>query len=281
MTPDELRARLREAGLEPYADALVGLARPSIRLNPTSPPTDESPGMTALGGEPDLQETADWPRFRDAPLSFIAQVNLADVTSHDMGGLLPTCGLLSFFYESSQSIWGFDPADRGGWAVLFTPVGVPLAHRAAPSGVPNDARYGRRGLRVEAETTYAPWELAEVATLGLSRDELFAYAEALGDVDDLPVHRLLGHPQPIQGDMQLECQLVSNGLYCGDSSGYSDPRADVLRAGAVDWRLLLQIDSDDDAGMMWGDVGRIYYWMRRDDLAARAWDAAWLTLQCS
>jgi uncharacterized protein YwqG len=281
MTPDELRARLSEAGLEPYADALVGLARPSIRLNPTSPPTDDGPGTTALGGEPDLPETTDWPRFRDVPLSFVAQVNLADVTSLDMGGLLPTSGLLSFFYESSQSVWGFDPADRGGWAVLFTPAGVPIAHRAAPSGIPNDARYGRRGLRVDAETTYAPWEFAEVASLGLSRDELFAYAQALGDGEDLPVHRLLGDPQPIQGDMQLECQLVSNGLYCGDPSGYSDPRADVLRHGAVDWRLLLQIDSDDDAGMMWGDVGRIYYWMRRDDLAARAWDAAWLILQCS
>jgi hypothetical protein len=31
--------------------------------------------------------------------------------------------------------------------------------------------------------------------------------------------------------------------------------------------LLLQVDSDDDAGMMWGD-GRIYYWIRRENLIA-------------
>jgi uncharacterized protein YwqG len=33
--------------------------------------------------------------------------------------------------------------------------------------------------------------------------------------------------------------------------------------------------------MSWGLGGRIYYWMRRDDLAARRFDAAWCILQCS
>ena len=30
-----------------------------------------------------------------------------------------------------------------------------------------------------------------------------------------------------------------------------------------------------------GDVGRIYYWMPSEDLAARRFDRAWLILQCS
>jgi len=33
--------------------------------------------------------------------------------------------------------------------------------------------------------------------------------------------------------------------------------------------LLLQIDSEDDAGMMWGDVGRLYWWMKKDELTRR------------
>jgi uncharacterized protein YwqG len=51
-------------------------------------------------------------------------------------------------------------------------------------------------------------------------------------------------------------------------------------AAAAEWRLLLQIDSEQDAGMLWGDVGRIYYWIRARDLAARHLDQAWLILQC-
>ena len=80
--------------------------------------------------------------------------------------------------------------------------------------------------------------------------------------------------------MQLECQLVSNGLYCGNPSGYEGPRAEALREGAAAWRLLLQVDSEDDVGMMWGDAGRLYYWIRDEDLAAQNWDASWLILQC-
>ena len=64
----------------------------------------------------------------------------------------------------------------------------------------------------------------------MSRDEVFAYAD-LFDREDATIHRLLGHPDPVQGDMQVECQLVTNGLHCGDSTGYQDPRAKELRAG--------------------------------------------------
>ncbi len=98
-------------------------------------------------------------------------------------------------------------------------------------------------------------------------------------------HRMLGYSQPNQeGDMRLECQLVSNGLYCGDGSGYIDPRADALAAGASDWRLLLQIDTDDTEGSGpgwgWVDCGRLYLMIRNEDLRAQTFDRSWLILQC-
>ena len=81
--------------------------------------------------------------------------------------------------------------------------------------------------------------------------------------------------------MRLESQLVTNGIYVGDSSGYEDPRAGELESGADDWRLLFQLDSDEDRlGVMWGDVGRLYFWMREEDLRGRRFDAAWTILQC-
>lgn len=67
---------------------------------------------------------------------------------------------------------------------------------------------------------------------------------------------------------------------CG-GTGPPDPREAGLRAGASEWRLLLQIDSDDNAGMMWGDVGRLYVWIRRDDLKRRDFSRAWVVLQCT
>jgi len=54
-----------------------------------------------------------------------------------------------------------------------------------------------------------------------------------------------------------------------------------LRAGRSDWRLLLQVASDDAPRMMWGDAGISYYWIRDEDLRERDFDRAWLILQCA
>lgn len=280
MTPEDLRARLLGAGLESYVDALLDLARPAVRLRSAPARADDLPtGTSKLGGRPDLPQPLQWPEGRKGLLSFVVQVNLAEINAFAVDGPLPSSGMLSFFYGVRQGAWGFDPEDRGGWSVIYTPPGEPLVRHDTPDGVRSEERFKLCALRPEAETTFAPSESADVEALGLTFDERIAYGDALGD-EDPPVHRLLGHANPIQGDMQLECQLVSYGLYCGDDTGYDDPRAAILAPGAQDWRLLMQIDSDDHAEMMWGDLGRIYYWMRNEDLAAGAWEGTWLVLQC-
>jgi hypothetical protein len=108
------------------------------------------------------------------------------------------------------------------------------------------------------------------------------------------LHRLLGYPDLVQNPMELECELESHGVphLAAYPESVSDPRADVtpeqaaraaaLRPGARDWCLLLQVDSlPDDHAMMWGDVGRIYYWIRRQDLARCDFTNVWFVLQCS
>ena len=282
LSADELQARLAAAGLQRHVEALLGLAAPSVRLRPRPVEGEELPvGSTKLGGRPDLAPFSSWPSRAGAPQSFVAQLNLADTASlGSQRAVLPSAGLLVFFYDTEQRAWGFDPADQGAWQVSFIEPGLPLVRTDFPANLPEHGRYQEVQLAGEHEVTYAPWESFAVDQLGLSRDERFAYAEAFGDREAV-IHRLLGHPDPVQGDMQLECQLASNGIYCGNASGYRDPRVPTLRPGAAAWRLLLQIDSDDAAGMMWGDVGRIYYWMHTEDLAARRFDRAWLVLQCS
>ena len=58
--------------------------------------------------------------------------------------------------------------------------------------------------------------------------------------------------------MELEAQLASHGVYCGDPAGYESPEAGRLEAGAKDRRLLLQLDSDEHMDVMWGDAGILY-----------------------
>lgn len=45
--------------------------------------------------------------------------------------------------------------------------------------------------------------------------------------------------------------------------------------------LLFQVDSDDRAGMMWGDAGLLYWLIDRKELLRGNFDAAWIEGQCS
>lgn len=72
----------------------------------------------------------------------------------------------------------------------------------------------------------------------------------LGRDDSYSRHRMFGWPEPVQDPMQLECQLVSSGIWSGGPGGYRHPRAVGLAPGAADWLLLLQLDTDDGIGWM-------------------------------
>jgi hypothetical protein len=91
------------------------------------------------------------------------------------------------------------------------------------------------------------------------------------------MNRCLGWPEPIQGDPASEAQLAFNGIYAGTGEAYQREESKRLLAERGTWRQLVQIDSEDAAGMMWGDGGRVHFMMREADLVARAWNQAWLS----
>ena len=50
-----------------------------------------------------------------------------------------------------------------------------------------------------------------------------------------------------------------------------------------DWLLLFQLDSGvtaENFDLMFGDSGSIYFYIRKEDLAARRFDRVWLIQQC-
>ena len=121
-----------------------------------------------------------------------------------------------------------------------------------------------------------------IKTLNLTKSEQDAYYnELFADIDNRVGlhHQFMGHAKPVQSDMQLDCQLVSNGISVGAPDWHTGPRRDALEAGASDWRLLLQVDSDENAGMDWVESGRLYYWITRSSLKSRSFDDVWVMLQ--
>ena len=101
-------------------------------------------GSSRIGGRPDVPSDFVWPTYEGSsydatelkrrPLSFLAQINLRDVAVWDEEHLLPTEGILSFFYELETMQWGFDPKDEGSARVFWFPDSETLA----PADFPDD-----------------------------------------------------------------------------------------------------------------------------------------------
>ena len=263
---------------------ITAAARNAVRLDPKPAGAPLGAGETKFGGRPDLPYGFEWPRFacedgETRPLAFLAQINLADVSAHGAGGLLPETGLLSFFYETETQPWGFTPDDAGSARVYW----FDCAGTLVPTDVPEGAEMlPERGAELCGELTVPAYEELD------SECGYEEYCEAVSllgfDPDAEPAYaRLLGWPELIQGPMEEECERVSRGRDCGTPEGYADgsgaESADIA-AKAREWRLLFCMGSDDD-GAMFGDCVNIYFWMRESDLRERRFEKAHLILQCA
>ena len=52
-------------------------------------------------------------------VSFLCQINLADVKEYDKDGALPSRGMLYFFYDYSSASWGYDPDEQEDARVYY------------------------------------------------------------------------------------------------------------------------------------------------------------------
>jgi uncharacterized protein YwqG len=286
LPPEDVMRIVREAGGEDVARWMAKLARPGIALRRSSPRGGRGVkvGGSKLGGAPDLPAGAAWPAQGDQPLAFLAQLDLAEASGHDRAGLLPRAGLLSFFYDCVEQPWGFDPAHRGSWSVLLTPPEAALVRADVPKGALPEEDGVEGGALAELDVRFEPivtYPDPETCDAEVSEEVFEALSEA--PEADEPLHRLLGHPHVIQSPMEEECQFASNGIYVGDGEirKKDRARAATLEEGAADWILLLQLDTDDDAHWMWGDMGILYFWIRKQDLAAGDFSNVWTILQCT
>jgi uncharacterized protein YwqG len=274
---EEARALLEKYQLTRVAGSIEKGLLPSIRLD-VRPATGEAKkvGGSRLGGWADLPSDFDWPKWDGRPLSFVAQINLSEVSPHDTEKILPASGILHFFYDLEGGPWG-GYEESEGWRVTYFD-----GNTAALQRTPPPRELGKYGVFRECSVEFRPeltfpecepyldWD-------ALNEKEQDQYVEVLFDLQGGDsIHRLLGHAAAIQDpDMQLQCQLYSHNV------DYHDPRRAELEKGKDDWILLLQIDSDARTEMMWGDWGRIYFYVRKQDLQERNFGKVWMILQCT
>lgn len=237
-----------------------------------------------LGGLPYVSSEIEWPRKNNNPLGFIAQLDLSEINKDNIVSWLPNEGRLLFFYDLDEWPWGFDPKDKGGWTVVYENDGDELSIQNPPKDLNKEnVAPNIKYIKATSFLSYPDSQRIDYEEHGLSDDndeEYFDFIEEL--YGDEPHHQVGGFPTPIQNDaMEEECQLASNGLYCGNVDDYNSDKAKELRNQKNDWKLLFQFDSDDDIDAMWGDLGMLYFWIKESDAKKAIFSDAWMVLQCS
>ena len=273
------RGSAEEKGIAEHMEYLNSLRQPALALRKS-----RERRFSRIGGLPNLPEALAWPQWKGKPLAFLCQLDLSDLPSEPRLPEFPRTGCLYFFYDQEQNAWGFDPQDKGSWQVLYVPDKMKdWPQREVPQGLEKNAIYREKPVTFSLVQLYPDWQDSRVQSLELGDRHMEEYLTLRDSVfADQPAHHLFGYPSPIQdNDMDLECQLASNGLYCGDDLRDSDARRSKLEPGRIDWTLLLQLDTDDDTRMRWGDCGMLYFWIRKDDLKAGRFEDCWMILQCS
>jgi nucleoid DNA-binding protein len=178
-------------------------------------------------------------------------------------------------------------------------------------GFPNELEdeYRYQGVRFEAGTAELSMPFPNdpvLSPLCLTRDEQEQYLSFVRQLmesrerfrgragSDTGEHAVGGYPDYIQPpDPRLRAELITTGLYprvqgrgrnpaTGESisSKEDEPLLEKAEAAMQDWQSLFVVDSEQSADILWGDMGRLYYLIRKDDLQKRAFENVWIEFDC-
>lgn len=279
---ENLRKLIREMGFESIEAYLMDHARPSIRVY-TERVEDESSitlGSSKIGGRPDLPRDMEWVSVthgdKCVSLLFIAQFNLSEIKPYDAENLLPESGLLYFFADNIWNGFTFNEAR----VIHFEGNMSLLERKEFPEDIPPTPPQ-EWGDRFDACTvTFIPevnlpcidanWVEPDIPDAkrweDFSKLERASHYSFPNPTYGFIVNRLLGYNYGIPADMQLECQLIRE---TGRPHSATPEQRQNAEQRKGDWQLLFQMDSDENAGMMWSDAGVICFYIRRQDLQIR------------
>lgn len=261
----------------------------SLDKNETKP---LAKGSSKFGGQPDLPKDFKWyyfkgkapsnPDIEDRPLSFLAQINCEEIKEYDIDKRLPSRGILYFFYELESMVWGFNHKDKGCAKVYYYDGDISRLERTDfPESMKKD--YIMPEIKLSFSSNFnAPdyEELYDNYDFDLW-EEYNDFLKKEGYSSGQNSTKLLGYSDNIQGDMLLECELVTNGINCGDVAGCNTKKRKELQKSKDQWKLLFQLDTvtTKDFQLMFRDCGRIYYYIKEEDLKNKNFNDIWLVLQ--
>lgn len=260
--------------------------------------SEEKPKVneSKFGGKPYLPADFQWPYYvgedydgvkKNRPLTFLAQIDLSEAHPFDRDGVLPDKGMLYFFYETETMKWGFDPEDKGCARVYYFEKTEGFTALNAPEELSDEFVIPEIRMSFGSGKSILSYEEMDIhiPSYDMDYDDYEKLLEKNGIENICERHKLLGYADLIQGEALSECEAVSRGIYMGSPEAYnklSKTEKEDIKLHAADWVLLFQMASicDREPEVVWGDMGNLYFYIRKDDLKVGRFDRVQLTLQC-
>jgi uncharacterized protein YwqG/predicted DNA-binding WGR domain protein len=268
---------------------LEALKRDSIRIT-TAAANKVSLRMCKLGGRPDLPAGISWPTGkiagREIALPFIAQFDLATVWRFDRESLVPPSGMLYFFYNMAD--YGADYLTPENWRVIYHgDTDVSYAPGEPPMPIPSHLDYKARAVKFDHEVTLPNAETCYIggpgntdAKVELTEDEWDAYITLReGLRANKNIHQMLGHSDDVQPYAMENGYENVRDLFFPGSSPFESLTQKKRYEEYFQGRLLLQIDEEKNIKMQFGRGGRLYFFIREQDLKARDFSKVWVNEQ--
>ncbi|MCD4657108.1 MAG: DUF1963 domain-containing protein [Planctomycetes bacterium] len=259
-------------------DSINSIRKPTIVLSKTYRKT-----FSRLAGLPMLPDNIEWPKWNNKPMEFLCQLDLSEIPNDCERNALPKNGLLHVFYNEDQA-WGIDSKDKDGWKVIYSErLNEECKLRNEPDGLIKEKEYKEKSVFFRPMLTFPDWTDERILSLGFNEQQNEDYSNLTYNLfQEQPKHQLFGYPEVLQNNtLELECDIFTNGLTWDDYYKLTELKQKQMEdKSRSEWVLLLQLDSDDDVGFMWGDCGLLYFWIKKDDLKSGNFDNIWLILIC-
>jgi uncharacterized protein YwqG len=246
---DKYREELKQLGLSTKQD-LKNIVEPlildAIEFSPNkiSQSPENSNLISHFGGQPYFEIGEEWPRMKDGrPLDFVFQlINTGDIN-------LPSqIKVLQFYYDNDEMAW--ETKDEGWLVKSYNQISndkVAIVDRPLILGTPKYCEISFNKTRMLPD-----WE-------GI--DERNQTASKLSCV--LDENEPWGNYQKVVEELIGEQDFISTiGGYPKWVQGGSTPK----NIKGQNMQLLFQLDSKENAGLMWGDMGLVYVFYDKENI---------------
>ncbi len=237
--------------LKPYEEYLRSTEKPAIEISFKKGNT--LPWESKVGGCPYLESEEDYPRDGDGkPMMFLAQINLDDMPHLED---YPENGLLQFYIGDDDCLGDDSPCK-----VIYIPEYAKDASRLLSKNPFEENYKDKTPFMNEGKMTFVPKTML-IGTECQEFQEKF-WKKVSDEVWDA-----------------LTDVCYPEGSLVGGYPLFVQQAPEYYDSGEFD-TLLLQLDCDDECGIMFGDAGNCYFLISKEDLKNKNFDNVQYGWQC-